>query len=115
MLHPASNKINRIFSSLRNTRYNGDLRSHHFSVAIRGGKVISPVLCNYNREFVFGKRRGTMHAEMNSLSYITNHRRTNHRHEYCYTLPFKGATYSSKVFYYEEDYEAAVKNRYLGI
>ena len=83
---PASNKINKIFSGLTSSKYSGDLTAHHFAVVIRNGKVVSPVLCNYSRSFVFGKKRGTMHAEMNSLNYILNidnchinHRIKNHK------------------------------------
>lgn len=65
-----SNKIVNIFNQLKNVPYNGTIRCRHFCVAIRNGKVISPVLCNYFRTYVFGKKRGTMHAEMHCLKYL---------------------------------------------
>ena len=67
-----SNKIIDIFNNLRDTKYKGNLRCQHFSVAIRGNRVITPVLQNHFRTYVFGKKRGTMHAEMNSLKYLIN-------------------------------------------
>lgn len=67
-----SNKIMDIFNNLRNTEYKGTLRCQHFSVAIRGNRIITPVLQNHFRTYVFGKKRGTMHAEMNSLKYLIN-------------------------------------------
>lgn len=67
-----SNKIIDIFNNLKNTKYNGTLRCRHFSVAIRSNRVITPVLQNHFRTYVFGKKRGTMHAEMNSLKYLIN-------------------------------------------
>lgn len=67
-----SNKIMDIFNNLRNTEYKGTLRCQHFSVAIRGNRVITPVLQNHFRTYVFGKKRGTIHAEMNSLKYLIN-------------------------------------------
>jgi hypothetical protein len=100
MSSPASNKINRIFSRLRSSSYSGDLRNQHFSVAIRNNMVISPVMCNYNRVYVFGKKRGTIHAEMNSLNYILNndksttshinHRLVDQRYLYGNSLQCKG-------------------------
>lgn len=72
MASNVSNKIINIFNSLRNTKYKGNLRCQHFSVAIRGNRVITPVLQNHFRTYVFGKKRGTMHAEMNSLKYLIN-------------------------------------------
>ena len=67
-----SNKIYKIFENLQNTPYKGNIRCHHFSVAIRNGKIISPVGYNYYRTFVFGKKRGTIHAEMSILNYLLN-------------------------------------------
>ena len=67
-----SNKIMNIFNNLRNTEYKGTVRCQHFSVAIRGNRVITPVLQNHFRTYVFGKKRGTIHAEMNSLKYLIN-------------------------------------------
>ena len=67
-----SSKIYRIFDRLKNTPYNGTVSCKHFSVAIRNGKVITPVLFNYHRKYVFGTKRGTIHAEMNSLNYLMN-------------------------------------------
>lgn len=72
MLFPASNKITMIFNQLKNTPYKGTLRCRHFAVAIRGGRVITPVSYNYYRTYVFGKKRGTIHAEMDSLKYLLN-------------------------------------------
>lgn len=72
MLSHVSNKIIRIFNRLKNTQYKGTLRCQHFAVAIRGGRVITPVSYNYHRTYVFGKKRGTIHAEMNSLKYLVN-------------------------------------------
>lgn len=86
-----SNKINMIFSSLVNSEYNGNVHNHHFAVSIRNGKVISPVSCNYSRQYIFGKIRGTCHAEMSSLNYIINSARCyiNHKLE-SYVLQDKG-------------------------
>jgi len=67
-----SNKIIDIFNNLMNTEYKGTLRCQHFAVAIRGKRLITPVLQNNFRTYVFGKKRGTMHAEMNSLMYLLN-------------------------------------------
>lgn len=67
-----SSKIIRIFNRLKGSEYTGSLRCRHFAVAIRGGKQITPVSCNYHRTVVFGKVRGSLHAEMNSLSYVLN-------------------------------------------
>lgn len=67
-----SNKINKIYTRLQTTKYKGSLRCQHFAVAIRGGKVITPVAYNYHRTYVFGKKRGTIHAEMNTLNYVLN-------------------------------------------
>lgn len=72
MMSHVSNKIIRIFNRLKNTQYKGTLRCQHFAVAIRGGRVITPVSYNYYRTYVFGKKRGTIHAEMNSLKYLLN-------------------------------------------
>lgn len=67
-----SNKINRLFNRLRTSKYTGDLQNKHFAVVIRSNIAISPVLCNYSRSYVFGKARGTLHAEMNGLNYVLN-------------------------------------------
>ena len=89
-------KINNLFSRLQNTKYNGDLQyHHHFSVAIRNNVAISPVMCNYNRAYVFGKIRGSIHAEMNSLNYILNSDKsvqyhTNHNSGLCDIEQSKG-------------------------
>ena len=72
MYSNVSNKIIDIFNKLKNTEYKGTLRCQHFSVAIRGNRIITPVLQNHFRTYVFGKKRGTMHAEMNSLKYLIN-------------------------------------------
>lgn len=72
MPFPVSNKIIRIFNRLKNTPYKGTMRCRHFAVAIRGGCVITPVSYNYYRTYVFGKKTGTIHAEMNSLKYLVN-------------------------------------------
>lgn len=72
MYSHVSNKINKIFNRLKGSKYTGSLRCRHFAVAIRGGKQVSPVSCNYHRTVVFGKVRGSLHAEMNSLSYVLN-------------------------------------------
>lgn len=66
------NKINQIFNRLRNCPYTGDLRTKHFAVAIRNGKQISPVICNYFRSNVFGKNRGSFHSEMGIMSFVLN-------------------------------------------
>ena len=65
-------KIYNIFESLKYSPYNGDIKCKHFSVAIRKGKIVTPVSCNYHRVNVFGKTRGTMHAEMNATNYLIN-------------------------------------------
>jgi len=67
-----SRKIYSIFNRVKNTKYNGTIRCQHFAVAIRGGNMISPVKCNNFRSYVFGKTRGSIHAEMNSLNYVLN-------------------------------------------
>ena len=67
-----SRKIYNIFNNVKNTKYNGTIRCQHFAVAIRGVNMISPVKCNNFRSYVFGKPRGSIHAEMNSLNYILN-------------------------------------------
>ena len=72
MYNSVSTKIYKIFSTLQNTPYKGTIRCHHFSVAIRGGKMITPVAYNDYRTNVFGKARGTIHAEMGSLHYLLN-------------------------------------------
>lgn len=72
MSSQVSNKINKIFNRLRDSPYTGDLRSQHFGVAIRNGKQISPVICNYFRANVFGKIRGSLHTEMGIVSYVLN-------------------------------------------
>ena len=87
-----SNKINSIFNKLKSLPYTGDLHTHHFSIAIRQGKMISPVSCNYFRTYVFGKIRGTMHAEMGTLNYILNSNKSisspyNHRLKQCVLQP----------------------------
>ena len=66
-----SNKINKIYHRLQQSKYTGDINHHHhFAVAIRNGKVVTPVSCNYARVYVFGKIRGSMHSEMSSLNYL---------------------------------------------
>lgn len=72
MSYPVSNKINKIFKRLQGSKYTGSLQRRHFSIALRGGKQVSPVSCNYHRTIVFGKIRGSLHAEMNSLGYVLN-------------------------------------------
>ena len=67
-----SKKIYNIFNRIKRTKYTGEIRCQHFAVAIRGNNMISPVKCNHFRSYVFGKTRGSMHAEMNSLNYILN-------------------------------------------
>ena len=67
-----SSKIYNIFESLKSSPYKGDIKCKHFSVAIRKGKIVTPVSCNYHRTNVFGKTRGTMHAEMNATNYLIN-------------------------------------------
>lgn len=54
--------------------YSGQLRCKHFSVAIRNGKVITPVLCNKYRTHVFGQVKGSMHAEMTVIKHICSTR-----------------------------------------
>ena len=66
-------RIFEIFEQIKHTPYGGDVKlSRHFAVAIRKGKIITPVSCNYHRTYVFGKTRGTMHAEMNASNYVIN-------------------------------------------
>lgn len=95
MSSQVSNKINQIFNRLRDSPYTGDLRTQHFAVAIRNGKQISPVICNYFRANVFGKVRGTIHSEMGTVSYVLNTDQShsgycNHRVEESYVLHPKG-------------------------
>ena len=95
MSSKVSNKINKIFNRLRDCPYTGDLRTQHFAVAIRNGKQISPVICNYFRAKVFGKVRGTIHSEMGTVSYVLNTDNAhsgycNHRVEESCVLQFKG-------------------------
>jgi hypothetical protein len=94
MSSTVSNKIKKIYNILKGSNYTGDHRCHHFAVAIRGGKVITPVSCNYYRINVFGTARGTIHAEMNSLSYVLNTDKSfgynNHNLEETWLLPIKG-------------------------
>ena len=72
MTTQASPKIYKIFESIKNTEYKGSVRCRHFSVAIKNGRVITPIGYNYHRTYVFGSKRGTLHAEMNPLSYLMN-------------------------------------------
>jgi hypothetical protein len=65
-------KVYSIFERLKSSKYIGDIRCNHFAVAIRAGKLVTPVGYNYSRTMVFGEIRGTLHAEMNILSYIFN-------------------------------------------
>jgi hypothetical protein len=95
MTYVVSNKINMIYNRLKDSKYIGNIRCRHFAVAIRGGKVVSPVSCNYYRTNVFGKIRGTIHAEMNSLSYVLNTDNSvngynNHKIQYTLLLQSKG-------------------------
>jgi hypothetical protein len=69
---PVPTKIYRIFDRIKTAEYNGTLRCQHFAIVLRRGKPVSPVSCNYLRANVFGKTRGTMHAEMSSLNYVLN-------------------------------------------
>jgi hypothetical protein len=95
MSSQVSNKINQIFNRLRDSPYTGDLHNKHFAVAIRNGKQISPVICNYFRSNVFGKVRGSIHSEMGTVSYVLNTDQShygycNHRIKESYVLPPKG-------------------------
>ena len=54
--------------------YKGDLRCRHFSLAVKNGKIITPILNNYSRCKIFNTIKGSMHAEMNVLNYIVNTR-----------------------------------------
>ena len=67
-----SRKIYNIFNRIKETKYNGTIRCQHFAVSIIGSNIISPVKCNNFRSYVFGKQRGSIHAEMNSLNYVIN-------------------------------------------
>jgi hypothetical protein len=67
-----STKIYKIFDRLVNSPYKGTIRCHHFAIAIRGGKQITPLSYNYYRTHVFGKVHGTIHAEMSSISHVLN-------------------------------------------
>ena len=61
-----------ILEILKSTLYKGDIKRRHFAVVIRRGKMITPIAYNYHRMNVFGKTRGTMHAEMTATNYLVN-------------------------------------------
>jgi len=67
-----THKIRNIYNNLKDSVYKGDIHNIHFAVAIRKGKVISPVGFNYLRTMVFGKANGVFHAEMNVSNYFKN-------------------------------------------
>ena len=65
-------KIYTFLEILKYAQYKGDIKRQHFAVAIRRGKIITPIAYNYHRMNIFGKIRGTMHAEMNVTNYLVN-------------------------------------------
>jgi hypothetical protein len=67
-----SDRVNTIFNNIKDSTYTGDLWCQHFAVGIRKGKIITPIMCNYNRTIVFGKISGSIHAEMNVINYLLN-------------------------------------------
>jgi hypothetical protein len=68
----ASNKIHNIFESIKATPYKGTIRCRHFAVGIQKNRIVTPVCYNYRRTYVFGKKRGTIHAELSPINYIIN-------------------------------------------
>ena len=67
-------KISRIFDKIKidDDDHNGQMYRKHYAVAVRNNKVITPLVHNYYRTNVFGKVRGTIHAEMNALNNVLN-------------------------------------------
>lgn len=75
-------KIYNIFNRIKDTTYIGDIQRHHFAVAIKKGKVISPVGYNYFRLKTLGILCGTIHAEMYIINYLVNMYRSKYRKKY---------------------------------
>lgn len=96
-------QIYQIFENIKNqvgniSKYSGELRCKHFSIALRGRKVISPVLQNHYRTYVFGEKRGTIHAEMNSLNFLINSEKSYNGYNDHYSLKFGQYILCKKIF-----------------
>lgn len=72
-------KIYNIFNRIKDTTYIGDIDRSHFAVAIKKGKIISPVGYNYYRLKSLGILNGSLHAEMNVINYLVNMYRFNRK------------------------------------
>lgn len=87
-----SNLLNLIRSR---SSYRGDLNKKHFCVALYKGKMITPVVNNYKRSMVFGSLRGTLHAEMAALNYLSCTKRLYTKNQY--VLPNKARAKTRKA------------------
>ena len=67
-----SKKIYNIYNNLKDLPYKGDINSQHFSVAMYKGKIISPISYNYLRTFALGTLKGSVHAEISTISNVLN-------------------------------------------
>lgn len=73
-------RISKIFDMLKTCPYKGTLRCQHLSVATINGKIVSPIGYNYFRTYVYGTKRGTIHAEMTNTNFLLNNiSRTHHQ------------------------------------
>jgi hypothetical protein len=63
-------KINNIITKLKAETTKSDLSHKHACVAIKKGRMITPMFHNYMRKYMFNYKCGTAHAEMVTINYL---------------------------------------------
>jgi hypothetical protein len=64
--------VDKLVDKLIDEAAKSKMKQKHACVAIRNGKVISPMFHNYIRDFMFHSKCGSAHAEMAVLNYLIN-------------------------------------------
>lgn len=65
-------KINSIVDELKNHASKSEMYNKHACVAIKQGRIITPMFHNYMRTYMFNYRCGSAHAEMATINYLLN-------------------------------------------
>jgi AAA15 family ATPase/GTPase len=65
-------KINNIVEKLKEEAKKSDMCHKHACVAIKKGRMITPIFHNYMRTYIFNFKCGSAHAEMATINYLLN-------------------------------------------
>ena len=67
-----SKKYLNIIRKMCTINYKGKMKNRHLSVAIKNGNIITSFKHNYLKNYVLGKMRGSLHAEMSVIQELLN-------------------------------------------